>query len=254
MRLQDILTERAANTPDRTAVAAGRTRLSYAALDAMSDSLAATLAEGGAGRGERVAVFSDTWAESVVAVLAALKAGATCCPIHPLTAVESLTGLLRAWRARALVTEARLAGTAAAAIRRAESVRLVVLSGTPERQAAAGCIRFEDAVVRHKAGPASDTSGADIAFLLSDEQPGSVPGAILVRHSDFAASLDKARRTGREEDAIITSLCLAGRAGLLQLFCAMRDGITLMHSTSGAADARPMATPRDGQRAAFSGR
>ena len=43
-----------------------------------------------------------------------------------------------------------------------------------------------------------------------------------------------------EEDAVITSLRLNGKAGLAQLFAALRDGITLMHSSSGLGDVRPL--------------
>jgi len=205
----------------------------------MSDSLAATFAEHGLRRGDRLAVFSDSWCESALALLAALKAGAIACPINPLTAAESLTGLLRAWRARALVTEARLASTAAIAIRTADSVRLVVLAGTRGHEPAAGCIRFEDAIATRQVVLPPGSAAGDIAFILADERPDAPPAASLVRHQDLLALMAAEPRRG-EEDAVITSLRLNGKAGLAQLFAALRDGITLMHSSSGLGDVRPL--------------
>jgi acyl-CoA synthetase (AMP-forming)/AMP-acid ligase II len=239
--LQDILTERTAAAPDRIAIVAGRSRLTYGALAAMSDGLAAEFQRRGIGRGDRVAIFSDNWSESVVAALAALKAGAIACPVHPLSAAESLASHLRAQRARAVVTEARLATVAAAAIRMAESVRTVVLAGTREADGGApGCIRFEDAVASRDTPARSDAADSDIAFLLAEDRSGEPFGASLLRHRDVIEAMEV---RGRDGDAVITSLRLATKAGLCQLFSALRHGVTLMHSTSGAADVRPMAVP-----------
>lgn len=242
MLLQDILSDRATRTPERVAIIAGRSRLTYGALGAMSDSFAAELGERAIRRGDRMAIFTDNWGESVVALLGALKAGAIACPLHPLTSADGLAGLLSAWRARALVTEARLATAAASAIRKAESVRLVILAGTHDRDAtAAGCIRFEEAVAcRAAAPPASSGNDTEIACVLAEGNPGAPANAALIRHRDVIAMMDGERRAARDEDAVITSLRLTSAAGLVQLFAAFRRGVTLMHSTSGAADARPM--------------
>jgi len=239
LRLQDLLTERAERTPDRIAFVAGRGRLTYAQLADMSDALAGTLAGHAIRRGDRLAIFSDTWGESVIALLASLKAGAIAFPVHPLTTADGLTGLLRAWRVRALVTEARLASTAAIAIRTADSVRLVILAGAREREPATGCIRFEDAVSHPAPVTPAEGTANDIAFVLADERPDAPPAATLLRHADLFGLMAAERPRHREEDAIITSLRLNTAPGLSQLFGAIRDGVTLMHSSSGMGDVRP---------------
>jgi acyl-CoA synthetase (AMP-forming)/AMP-acid ligase II len=240
--LQDILADRAARTPDALAIGAGRARLTCAALAAMSDGLAAELGARRIGRGDRVVIFSDNWTESVIATLAVLKAGAIVCPVHPLSGADALASLLRTWRARAMVTEARLATVAAAAIRTAESVRLVVLAGTHDRHGgAAGCVRFEDAVASRARPAPHGAAVTDIAFVLAEERGGMPAAAGLLRHRDLLEAMEAAARGAREGDAVITSLRLGTRAGLCQLFAALRHGVTLMHSTGGAADVRPMA-------------
>ncbi|MET7342602.1 amino acid adenylation domain-containing protein [Streptomyces sp. NPDC005547] len=70
-----------ARTPGRTAVRAGAQRLTFAELDALSDSLAHHLHDRGVSRGDLVALAAEGTADRVVAMLAVAKAGAACLPV-----------------------------------------------------------------------------------------------------------------------------------------------------------------------------
>ncbi|HBF84030.1 MAG TPA: hypothetical protein DD420_30135, partial [Streptomyces sp.] len=59
------------------------TSLTYAALDARADALAHALRERGAGREDRVAVAAPPSVDTVVAMLAVLRAGAAYLPVDP---------------------------------------------------------------------------------------------------------------------------------------------------------------------------
>ncbi|MBB0228019.1 non-ribosomal peptide synthetase [Streptomyces calidiresistens] len=78
----DLFAARVANDPDRLAVVAGDTRLSYAELDERSTRLAALLAARGVRRGDVVAVAVPRSAALAVAHLAVLRIGAACLPIE----------------------------------------------------------------------------------------------------------------------------------------------------------------------------
>ncbi|MFJ1753590.1 amino acid adenylation domain-containing protein [Kitasatospora sp. NPDC088134] len=73
----------AARTPDAPAVRDGRGGLTYAELDARADALAGVLRGRGVGRGALVALAVPASVETVVAMLAVLRAGAAYVPVDP---------------------------------------------------------------------------------------------------------------------------------------------------------------------------
>ncbi|GHF98715.1 hypothetical protein GCM10018791_07040 [Streptomyces zaomyceticus] len=82
----DVFAERAARTPDATAVVCGDTALTFAELDGRAARLAGLLAERGVGPESVVALAVPRSAETVVAILAVLKAGGAYLPLdldHP---------------------------------------------------------------------------------------------------------------------------------------------------------------------------
>ncbi|MET9495958.1 AMP-binding protein [Streptomyces sp. NPDC006552] len=70
--------------PDRTALAYFDGRLSYAEVDALSDSVAGHLAARGLERGDRVAIMLQNTPHFVLALLGAFKAGAVVVPVNPM--------------------------------------------------------------------------------------------------------------------------------------------------------------------------
>ncbi|MCX4638039.1 long-chain fatty acid--CoA ligase [Streptomyces sp. RPA4-5] len=73
-----------AGVPDRTALAYFDGRLSYAETDALSDGIAAHLAERGFRRGDRAAVMLQNTPHFVLALLGVWKAGGVAVPVNPM--------------------------------------------------------------------------------------------------------------------------------------------------------------------------
>ncbi|MER5873403.1 amino acid adenylation domain-containing protein, partial [Streptomyces sp. NPDC002044] len=91
----EVFAARAAATPDAVAVVAGTERLTFAELDDRAGRLAALLAEHGVGPDAVVALAVPRSADTVVATLAALKAGGAYLPLdldHP---AERIAFMLR---------------------------------------------------------------------------------------------------------------------------------------------------------------
>ncbi|GAA3883407.1 non-ribosomal peptide synthetase [Saccharothrix violaceirubra] len=78
----EVLRAQALRTPDAVAVVADRT-LTFAALDAESDRLAAWLVERGAGAERFVALALPRTADALVAIFGVLKSGAAVLPVDP---------------------------------------------------------------------------------------------------------------------------------------------------------------------------
>ncbi|MBT2369591.1 AMP-binding protein [Streptomyces sp. ISL-10] len=73
-----------ARAPEHPALAYFDGRLSYRETDALSDSVAAHLADRGVARGDRVAIMLQNTPHFVLALLGAWKAGATVVPLNPM--------------------------------------------------------------------------------------------------------------------------------------------------------------------------
>jgi acyl-CoA synthetase len=96
----------AARAPDRVAIRRRNGDLSYRALVAHADAFASELAGKGVSAGERVAVWSPSRAETVIALLACSRNGYVCCPsLHRDHTVGDILALLGRMRAVAIVAE-----------------------------------------------------------------------------------------------------------------------------------------------------
>ncbi|WP_240803891.1 non-ribosomal peptide synthetase [Streptomyces sp. A0592] len=105
--LPELFEERAAHTPGATALVFRDTALTFAELDARADALAHRLAGHGVGPEHLVALALPRSAESVVALLAVLKAGAAFVPVDTDYPAERIARLLGT--ASTVVTDAATA-------------------------------------------------------------------------------------------------------------------------------------------------
>ncbi|WP_079184631.1 non-ribosomal peptide synthetase [Streptomyces uncialis] len=101
----DLFEERAARSPDATAVeTVDGTVLSYRRLNTRANRLARALRLRGARPGTRVGVLLERGPEAVVALLAVLKAGASFVPLDPAYPAERVALMLADSRPRLLLT------------------------------------------------------------------------------------------------------------------------------------------------------
>jgi len=236
VRLEDLLRRSARRLPGKTALVAGKRRLGFTELDVMSDRLAAALVRRGIVRGDRVALFMANSFEAVVAIIALLKAGAVLAPVDPAAKSDKLALVLNDCRAAAIITQARLAGTAAAALARADSVRIVVVAGGGAAPAAAGCLSFEEAVTTTGNAPAEPGDAGDPAMIFYGAQlPGSLTG-VLSTHASMIERVATYQLESSADDLILGTLPLSSEQGLYQVLTALAAGATVVLD-------QPFATP-----------
>ena len=104
--IAELLSERAARCPDRTALVAGDERVSFAELDARISRLARVLLARGVGPEHVVALGLPRSVDMVVALFAVLRAGAAYVPLELDHPDDRLTEILRESGAELLVTDA----------------------------------------------------------------------------------------------------------------------------------------------------
>jgi acyl-CoA synthetase len=102
-----LVAAHAERAPDRIAIRSAQGDLSYRALVAHADAFVSELARKGVRPGQRVAVWSPSRAETVIALLACSRNGFICCPsLHRDHTSGDILALLERMRAVAVVAEA----------------------------------------------------------------------------------------------------------------------------------------------------
>lgn len=229
MRVEQFLRHSAACFPAKTALVAGGRRLTYRDLDEASDALAAALAEGGVGRGDRVVVFMDNGWQAVVAIFAALKAGAVFSPVHPTTKSAKLAFLLGHCRAAALVTQDRLAPVAAEALAASPTVELVIVAGgaadIPNGR------DFDLALSGERRQPLRPPGiGLDLAMIIYTSGSTGAPKGVMMTHDNIVAAATSITSylDSTADDVIVSALPLSFDYGLYQVLMAVKTGATLV--------------------------
>ncbi len=250
MRLEQFLGHSAGRFGQKAAIVVGHARHSYAELDRKSHRLAAALVERGVKPGDRVVVFMDNSFEAVVTIFAVLKAGGVVTPVDPAGGADMLAFVFDDSRARAVVTQARLASMAADAVRHAATVRLVVLAGGERAAGGDTCLCFEDVV--NRAGPMpvlAPAGGADDPALLAyaSAPPGVVEPA-LVSHREIAQAVGDAvpPRDDGDDAVMLRAPSIVTAFSLVRLVAAIKAGATLVLE-------RRVARDRESGDAAFGG-
>jgi amino acid adenylation domain-containing protein len=106
--IHTLFEEQVARTPDSTALIFNDSELSYAGLNRLADTLAATLRAHGAGPDTFVAICADRSLEMVVGIMAVLKSGAAYVPLDPAFPKDRLAFMLEDTAAPVLLTQRHL--------------------------------------------------------------------------------------------------------------------------------------------------
>ncbi|PPQ33418.1 AMP-binding protein [Rhodopila globiformis] len=190
-----------ARSPDADAIRYFGTRISYRALDALSDALAAALVDRGFGRGDRVALYLQNVPQFVIGLIATWKAGGVAVSVNPMNRHRELELLLTDSGACVLLCLETLYRDVAAAVVPRTSVRMVIttselddrsrddgrLFANVERVASDGAIPLSDLLAgfRGRAPPEVAFSASDSAFLTYTSGTTGPPKGAMNSHGNF---------------------------------------------------------------------
>ncbi len=106
-----LFEEQVLRTPSRTAVSQGSMKLTYEELNRLSNQYARRFSSLGIHRGETAAILMDNCLETVIAILAIIKAGGTYVPIDPTYPLERIRFILEDCQAKLVLTKKEYADT-----------------------------------------------------------------------------------------------------------------------------------------------
>src|SRR5581483_9694121 len=216
----ELFTTQAAATPHAPAVISGSAQLTYAGLENAANRLAHLLAGLGVGREDRVAVLAERSPEQVIAVLAAIKAGASYLPLDTRAP---------AGRMRQLLNQAGVQ---------------VILCDQAWRDTAAGLDQSRtilvDAAALTAGGPVApppvNIDPEDLAYVTYTSGSTGQPKAVAVRHRDVAALAADHRFSNGAHQRVLLHSPLAFDASTYELWVPLLSGGTVVVAPPGDLD------------------
>jgi amino acid adenylation domain-containing protein len=215
--LHGLFAAQAARTPGQLALESETEDLTYAALDAASGTLAATLAARGVGRGDIVALCLDRSPHMVIAMLAVMRADAAFLPVEPGHPAERRAWMLADARpALALVGEGSPADFVDGRAVPVLDLRSFDFKGSPPAAPATG--PDDLAYVIYTSGSSGRPKGVAVAH-------GAITNRLLWMQSELPVD------TG---DAVLQKTPYGFDASLWEIFVPLATGARLVLASPGA--------------------
>lgn len=225
--LQDSLDISAAAKPNKTALVVDGARLSYGDLRDQALRLAAALKSRGVERGDRVALYLENSAQTVVGMYGALYAGAAFMIVNPQTKEDKLHYVLADSGAAAIISEGRLTRAVERLVPTLPNLHTMIRVGetTPSSTS------LGDLLARHEPtakGPG--TIPLDLAALIYTSGSTGNPKGVMLSHQNMVFAQGSVAEYLRlsQDDRILNLLPLAFDYGLYQVLMSVHMGATVV--------------------------
>ena len=194
--LPGMIAAHAAAQPQAPALIQDTQTLTYAALDARMDRVAAALQRDGVKPGEAIAICAGTSLDYAALFLGALRAGVAAAPIAPSSTPEAIAGMAADCGAALFFIDAEVAA-ALAPVRGQISARLIALDGGAHARA------FADWLAPEGAKPASAVLMPDMPFnIIYSSGTTGAPKGIVQSHGMRFGHIQRALAMGYGAGAV----------------------------------------------------
>lgn len=233
--LQHLLETSAARRGQHRAVIDHSRALTYADIDASSNRLARLLRERGVASGDRVGLYLEKSAESVIAIYGVLKAGGVYVPLDPQAPVARVAYVSRDCDIRWLLTGSEKSGSWSELKRQAPQIEgFIVMNGAASGQSepADGAVVLDrDSIDAQPDGPVHVARiSSDLAYILYTSGSTGNPKGVMLSHRNALAFVDWAVDTYRvrSEDRLSNHAPLHFDLSIFDIFAAARVGGTVV--------------------------
>jgi amino acid adenylation domain-containing protein len=225
--LQQLLTKSAAQYPDKNAVWARGQSLTYRELDEASNRLSHLLRQSGLRKGDRVGLFFPKCVESLVAMFAALKAGAVYVPLDPSAPADRIGYIMRDCGIKTLITnDAKLQLLDDTTV---AELRCVVL--TEESSTERGGVFSWSSLGGFPPSYPADVSGieTDLAYILYTSGSTGRPKGVMLSHRNALTFVDWCAATFQvhDEDRLSNHAPLHFDLSVFDVYNAVEAGATV---------------------------
>jgi len=237
LQLESFLEESARRFPDKTALIFDRQRIKYSEIETLCNRLAHAMVERGLRPGDRVAIWLENSPEVVIALFAALKAGAVFLVLNSTTKAEKIEYVLNNSRARALVTDRCRAHSFQKHWSIVPHLEMAWIAGPSERidakpigkSLASLSQDFEDHALP-SSPPKKHAIDVDLAALIYTSGSAGVPKGVMMTHLSMisAATSITTYLESTSDDIVLNFLPLSFDYGLYQVLMAFKVGATLL--------------------------
>ena len=234
MLVNDFLGNSAARYPEKEFCVCAERRLTYAELEAESNRLAHALLDAGVERGDRVAVFLENRAETVISIFGILKAGAAFVLINPTMKPDKLCYILNDCGAASAIAGGHSRAAIEAIASEGTSVRSLVTCGPVadvHKKLALRYMTFEQDVAGFSASPPPSRGiDMDLAAIIYTSGSTGRPKGVAVAHINVVSAANSVTQylENVPEDIILNVLPLSFGYGLYQVLMSAQVGATLV--------------------------
>jgi acyl-CoA ligase (AMP-forming) (exosortase A-associated) len=224
--LAHLIERSAERAPQRLALGAGESSLDYIELQQRVNAFAAGVIGLGIGRGERIGVWLDKRAETVIASFGAAAAGAVFVPLNPLLKPEQVGYILRDCNVQLLVTSAeRLALMDEVLGHCADLRHLVVVGAATASTSPLPLLRWNE-LLDAPPRPGHRVIDTDMAAILYTSGSTGRPKGVVLSHRNMVAGAKSvaAYLGNHADDTLLAALPLSFDAGFSQLTTAFHTG------------------------------
>ncbi len=238
MQVEEFLEQSCRKTPEKIALVSGKERYSYRQIEEASNRLAHALVSSGVQRGDRVAILLPNSFEAVLAIFAALKAGAAFVVLNSTTKSDKLTYILNHCRASAIVLGSRTLPANSEFWTHVPYLQSVFVVAAKEEQlaqirsAGKNAVSFDE--VQTQSGnhvpPRKQCIDIDLAALIYTSGSTGHPKGVMMTHLNIisAATSITTYLDNSADDVVLNVLPLAFDYGLYQLLMMFKVGGTLL--------------------------